>query len=84
MSTEKIDQRGRLEEEPFNFRVCKDGRVFISWQGQVVTVLKGSAAQKFLRQAENLEGAALQLILARVTGHFKHGNEHQSIIVEEV
>ncbi|HPH96462.1 MAG TPA: hypothetical protein PKW33_19365 [Anaerolineaceae bacterium] len=75
MNTPQFDQRGRLGEEPFDFRVAKDGQVWISWQGRVVTTLKGSAAQKFLRQVDGLEGSALQLVMARVTGHFKHGNE---------
>jgi hypothetical protein len=61
-------------EEAFAYRVSKDGKVFISWGGRVVTTLSGKAAQRFLARAEaDADGA--QLEMARVTGNFKRGNE---------
>jgi hypothetical protein len=70
-----IDKRGKLKEEPFTFRITKEGKVFIHWQGKQVTVLKGSAADKFKEAIANTETDQAQLIMARATGHFKHGNE---------
>lgn len=70
-----IDKRGRLDEEIFTYKVTKDKKVFISWHGKQVTVLHGRKAEEFLFQMEDAEGKQAQLIMAKATGHFKHGNE---------
>jgi hypothetical protein len=70
-----IDRRGKLEEEPFSFRTTKDGKVFIQWNGKQVLILKGAAAEKFLAAVTDIDTQQAQLVMARVTGHFKHGNE---------
>lgn len=62
-------------DAPFRFTVTGDGRIFIRWSGRVVTVLKGAAAEKFLAASATRDPAGLQLLLARVTGNFKRGNE---------
>jgi hypothetical protein len=71
----KVDGRGKLQEEPYSFRVTKDRRVFIHWHGRQVTILKGKTADQFIASMENADAQKAQLIMARVTGHFKHGNE---------
>jgi hypothetical protein len=71
----EIDKRGKLEENPFSFRVTKDGKVFIQWSGKQVMALKGSAAEKFLAAITGADDRQAQLIMAKITGHFKHGNE---------
>jgi hypothetical protein len=73
--TEKIDKRGRLAEEPFSYQPTKDGKVFIFWNGRRVMILKGSAAEKFSAAVARADAGQAQLIMARVTGHFKHGSE---------
>ena len=70
-----IDKRGKLEEQPFAYRATKDGKVFIHWHGRQITILKGEAAKKFITAVEQAEDQQAQLLMARVTGHFKHGNE---------
>jgi hypothetical protein len=72
----EIDKRGKLAEAPFAFRATKDGKVFIHWQGKLVTTLRGGAAEKFLKSMADANPAQAQLLMARVTGHFKHGNEN--------
>ncbi len=71
----KVDQRGKLDEMPFGYRATKDGRVFISWNGRQVTTLAGKDAERFLARIEVADAKAAQLVMARATGHFKHGNE---------
>jgi len=71
----KIDKRGKLEAEPFSFRMTKDRKVFIRWNGKQVPALKGIAAEKFLASVANVNAQQAQLVMARVTGHFKHGTE---------
>jgi len=71
----EIDKRNRFAEEVFTFRASKDGTVFISWHGKQMTTLRGKAAERFLEKIASLEGREAQLVMAKVTGHFKHGNE---------
>ena len=73
---DQIDKRGKLQEKPFTFRETKDGKVFIYWQGKQITILKGKAAGKFIGNILKINPDEAQLLMARVTGHFKHGNEH--------
>ena len=74
----QIDQRGKLAEEPFSFRQTKAGDVFISWNGKTVTTLKGKAATDFLTKIADLDAEKAQLLMAKATGHFKHGTERPS------
>ncbi|MBC7878255.1 MAG: hypothetical protein H7Y59_13885 [Anaerolineales bacterium] len=69
------DKRGKLQQEPFTFRETKDGKVFIYWHGKQIMILKDKAAAKFLANITNTDPQQVQLLMARVTGHFKHGNE---------
>ena len=73
---------GGLGDEPFEYRATKDGRVRITFRGRVVTTLAGPAAERFLAraQAAGAEEEALQQLMARATGHFKHGNERRGEI----
>jgi hypothetical protein len=73
----EIDKRGKLEAEPFSYRMTKDRKVFIYWNGKQVLILKGTDAEKFLASITNVEGQQAQLIMARITGHFKHGTERR-------
>ena len=69
------DQRGRLAEEPFAFQASASGKVFISRRGSQVMILKGDDAQAFLKRVSTLDTAAQQMVMAKVTGSFKRGNE---------
>lgn len=71
----QTDQRGKLDAAPFSYRATKDGRVLISWHGKAVTTLSGKDAERFLSRIEGAEVKQAQLIMAKATGHFKHGNE---------
>ena len=71
----EIDKRGVLEDEIFAYQEMKDGRIFIYWHDKHVTTLAGKPAQKFLAKIAGLDGKAAQLVMAKVTGNFKHGNE---------
>ena len=73
-----IDRRGKLLEEPFTFRETKDEKVLIYWHGKQVTIFKGQAASKFLRDISSTDSMQAQLVMARITGHFKHGNENKN------
>ena len=63
------------DEEVFTYRVNQENKVFIAWHGKQVTVLKGKDAQKFLSRIGGLDPKEAQLVMAKVTGNFKRGNE---------
>ncbi|QDQ28141.1 hypothetical protein FNU76_18305 [Chitinimonas arctica] len=69
------DKHGRLGENPFDYLACKDGKVLLRQHQRTVKTLAGREASRFLSKVQRLEGAALQLLLARETGQFKFGNE---------
>jgi hypothetical protein len=56
------------------YRLVKDGRVRISHRDRHVVTLAGERAAAF-RAAVAPDGADEQLLMARVTGNFKRGNE---------
>lgn len=67
------DARGRLESDPFDHRVTKSGAVFVSRGGRVVMELGGARAAALLRAIDAADSEeAVQLALAKVTGHYKH------------
>ncbi|MBU5311606.1 hypothetical protein KQI38_06160 [Tissierella carlieri] len=70
-----IDKRNKLKEEVFSYRVSKDNRVFISWHGKQVMILKGKESEKFLSKVSKADKIEAQLIMAKITGNFKRGNE---------
>ena len=74
----KIDKRGILDEDIFSYRTTKDGKVFISCEGKQMTTLSGKKAETFISKIRNADGKAAQLIMAKVTGNFKRGNEKLS------
>jgi hypothetical protein len=72
---DNIDKRNRLAEEVFTYKINKDNKVFIFWNSKQIMILKGSDSEKFLRRIKAADSKEAQLIMAKVTGNFKHGNE---------
>jgi hypothetical protein len=72
-----VDRRGRFAEEVFSYRAGKDGVVSIAWHGRPVTTLRGRAAERFLARVAGLAPREAQLVMAKVTGNFKRGNERR-------
>ncbi len=69
-----VDKRNVLANEIFTYQISKEKKVFISWSGKLVKVLKGDDAQKFLSKILELDDQGVQLVMAKVTGNFKRGN----------
>jgi hypothetical protein len=59
----------------FSYRATKAGEVFISWSGKHVVTLRGVKAKRFLAQIRDVTDEQAQMVMARVTGNFKRGNE---------
>lgn len=74
-----FDKRNRLGDEPFNFRVTKDNTVFLDYYGRQVKILKGTEAEKFLKRIRGAQNTTeAQLVMAKITGNFKRGNERKT------
>ncbi len=71
----KRDARDRFAEDVFTYRMTKDGKVLISWPGKLVTTVAGRPAQQLVFRLQASDRLEVQHLLARATGHFKHGNE---------
>ena len=71
------DKRNRFDEEIFSYQLGKDDKVFIYWYNQQVMILKNKMAQKFIKQIEGLDDSEKQLVMAKITGNFKRGNERK-------
>lgn len=64
-----------LAEDPFSYRVTKDGRVFIDRGGRTVTVIAGGAANALAAKLGTADPSGIQQLLARATGNYRRGNE---------
>lgn len=71
----EIDKRNKLDVNPFTFEVSKDKKIFIYWYGKQVTILKDKDSNRFLERIKNADQKEAQLIMTKVTGNFKRGNE---------
>ncbi|MEH6518072.1 MAG: hypothetical protein V7742_15470 [Halioglobus sp.] len=67
-----------ISEEPFSYLATKSGLVQISHHGKIVTKLSGKNALRFLIKVEAGDSSDAQLVMAKATGHFKHGSEKVS------
>jgi len=59
----------------FAYRLLKDGTVMISHRDRHVVTLAGGRAERFRAALD--AGHEEQLLMARVTGNFKRGNERR-------
>jgi hypothetical protein len=71
------DQRGRLVSDPFDYRIAKDGAVIGSRGGRPVTMVGGSDAGRLAAALQRADDSMTQLLLARITGNYKRGNERR-------
>lgn len=62
-------------EEVFSYSINKDNKVFIYWYNKQIKILKGKDSEKFLKRIEMADAKEEQLIMAKITGNFKRGNE---------
>lgn len=58
----------------FTWRSRQGGVVEVLHRGRLATTLRGTAAAEFLDDVAG-DFAAGQQLMARITGHYKHGNE---------
>jgi len=64
-----------LADDPFSFQVIKDDKVVIRYKGRSAMTLRGKEGARFLSKIEGQESRQQQLVMAKLTGQFKMGNE---------
>lgn len=72
-----IDKRNKLDEKPFSYNITKKGTVIIYHHKKQIKMVKNKEADKLIakiKEAKDNE-KEIQLLLAKITGNFKHGNE---------
>ncbi len=80
MNDDNVDKRNMLDEEPFSYKITKDNKIFIYWNGKQASILKGKESEQFLLKIQDKDIKEVQLIMAKVTGNFKRGNEKDNKI----
>lgn len=64
-----------MEEQPFDYKEIKDNKVQIYFHNKLIKTILQKDYKKFKRIEDKNDSYQMQLFLAKVTGHFKHGNE---------
>jgi hypothetical protein len=70
-----MDGSDPLAGRPFSYLSRTDGTIVIRYHEAPVTLLRGKTALRFAARMEQADAAAAQLLMARVTGNFRRGNE---------
>ena len=73
----EIDKRNKLGEEPFAYQIMKSGKVAINYRGKQIKIVKDKEAERLIERIKAVEDniTEVQLLLAKITGNFKRGNE---------
>jgi hypothetical protein len=62
----------------FHWEQRRGGEVQVFHHGRLATTLRHRAAADFVAEAEDADADSAQQLMARVTGNYKRGNEHQA------
>ena len=65
-----------LDDDPFSYRITKDGRVLVSRGGRLVVTVAGARAERLVAELGDSDELDQQL-LARATGNYRRGNERR-------
>lgn len=65
----------QLDEFVFGFTETKTGTVMLSHRGRTVKTLRNKEASRFLNKISQCDETQAQLLIAKLTGQFKFGNE---------
>lgn len=70
-----IDKRNKLIEKPFSYKITNSDKVIIHRNNKQIMIIKGKEAVKLQSKILNKSEQQIQLILAKITGNYKRGNE---------
>ena len=69
-----MPKKETLDDEPYTWKESKKV-VRIYWHGSLATTLRKDEVSKFLMKISEADKRKAQLIMAKITGNFKRGNE---------
>ena len=69
-----------IADEPFDYRATKNGLVYISYKGRTVTTLRCHESSRFLSKVESGNPRAVQLAMAKATGHYAEGFVNRDVM----
>ena len=75
ISNLKMGTTSKFDDRPFGYKETKSGSVLISYKNKIVTTLTGKQAAKFVLKASSSDEQSRQMLMAKATGQFRHGNE---------
>ncbi|BCN28847.1 hypothetical protein [Anaeromicropila herbilytica] len=73
--SKNIDKRDVLKGNVFSYKLCKNKKIIVYWHQKEVKMLNAKEGIKFLEKISIADDFEKQLIMAKITGNFKHGNE---------
>jgi len=62
-------------ENPFDYKITKENKILIYRNHKMIKIVKGNWANDFINLLSKMNEEEIQLKLAKITGHYKHGNE---------
>jgi len=73
----EINKQNRLSKEPFAYQITKKGTVIIYYGGKQIKIVKDREVERLIAKIKEGDDniTAVQLLLAKITGNFKRGNE---------
>lgn len=77
-SENNIDKRGQLVEDPFSYKITKNQKLIVYRNNKEIKIIGTKLLNKFLVTVKRGDEQQIQLALAKLTGHYKHGNEGQN------
>lgn len=67
----------KLFEHPFSYKLTKDNKLIVFRDNKQIKIIKGNEGLRFYHFAKSASEEEIQLKLAKLTGHYKHGNERK-------
>jgi len=71
-------QENKLSERPFSYKITANGKIIIYYNSRQIMIVTGSNSVKLQSKLLDKSDRQVQLILAKITGNFKHGNERSN------
>lgn len=68
----KVDQRDKLKNNPFDYHINHQDKTRITYLGKHIMTLSEKESYKLQKKILSKNGFEVQLVLAKITGHFKH------------
>lgn len=65
-------------QNPFSYKITKDHKLIVYRLHKQIKIIKGAKADAFIQAQHTSSEEEIQMRLAKLTGHYKHGNEKQN------